>query len=38
MVESLGSQNVFADEHCRACYRSNAFNLHTTVTVQNLTF
>ena len=38
MVKSFGSRIVFADEYCRACCRSNAFNFHTTVTVQILRF
>ena len=36
VVKSFG--NFFTDEHYHACCRSHAFDLHTTVTVQNFTF
>ena len=36
VVKSFG--NFFTDEHYHACCRSHAFDLHTTVTLQNFTF
>ena len=38
MVKGFVSKDFFADEYCRACCCSNAFNLHTTVTVEILYF
>ena len=38
MVQSFGSQDEIADGHYCACPRSNAFNLHSKVTVPILLF
>ena len=37
LVQIVGSRDVIFDEYCRACC-SNAFDLHTTITVQILIF
>ena len=37
-VESFQSQDVIADDYCRACCRSNAFNFHNTFTVHKRFF
>ena len=38
VVENFGSRDVFFDENCCACCSFNAFNLHTTLTVEISSF